>query len=233
VSTVQSTEGQSTEGQSTEGQSTGEGETTAATPPGAPPPEPRSTGRRSGRPRPVFLVIGVVLAVGLAIGLFTGIGTGSKGGPPKAGDQVPSFSLPRLGGGSDVAVPTDGGGRGHPAIVLFFASWCPPCQAEVPMVAKTYRHEQATHSRLAGVALVGVDGSDPTANALAFVHQSGVTFPVGADRNYAVTEGMFAFVNLPDVVYVNGNGTIAAIHVGPITNAAELQAWQRRLLTGG
>ncbi len=228
MSTVQSTEGQSTEGQSTEG-----GETTAAAPPGAPPPEAPPTGRRAGRPRPVFLVIGVVLAVGLAIGLFTGIGTGSKGGTPRAGDQVPSFSLPRLGGGSDVSVPTDGGGNGHPAILLFFASWCGPCQAEVPMVAKTYRHEQATHSRLAGVALVGVAASDPTATALAFVHQSGVTFPVGADRNYTVTEGKFVFTGLPEVVYVNGNGTIAAIHLGPITSAAELQAWQRRLLTGG
>ena len=214
-------------------QSTDEGETTAAAPPGAPPPETPPTGRRPGRPRPVFLVIGIVLAAGLAIGLFTGIGTGSKGGPPKVGDQVPAFSLPRLGGGSDGGVPTDGGGNGHPAIVLFFASWCGPCQAEVPMVAKTYRHEQATHSRLTGVALVGVDGSDPTANALAFVHQSGVTFPVGADRNYALTEGTFAFVGLPEAVYVNGNGTIAAIHRGAITNAAQLATWQRRLLTGG
>ncbi len=233
MSTVQSTEGQSTEGQSTGGQSTGGGETLAAPPPGAPPPETPPTGRRAGRPRPVFLVVGVVLAVGLAVGLFTGIGTGSKGGAPQVGGQVPTFSLPGLGGGADVGVSNDGGGNGHPAILLFFASWCGPCQAEVPMVAKTFHQEQAAHSRLARVALIGVDGSDPTANALAFVHQSGVTFPVGADRSYTVTEGKFAFTGLPEVVYVNGNGTIAAIHEGPVTSVAELQSWQRRLLNGG
>ena len=89
---------------------------------------------------------------------------------------------------------------------------------------------QRAGGRTPAVALGGVDGSDPTANALAFVHTQGVTFPVGADRDYAVTQGRFAFAGLPEAVMVRGDGTIAHITYGPLS-AADLRTWERRLTT--
>lgn len=192
---------------------------------------PARTGRRA---RPIFLLVGVVLAAALGVGLFTTVGTGGPGGGrPVAGDAVPSFTLSRVGGGGTVGVPADGGGNGKPAILLFYASWCTPCQAEVPAIAATYRHQQAHHSRLATtVALLGVVGSDPTPTAVAFDRRSGVTFPSGADKNYTVTEGLFYFSGLPETVFVSGTGTIAAEHYGPISTT-QFVRWQRRLLHGG
>lgn len=204
------------------------------TSPGTEPGGGGDHGRLGGRrPRPVFLLVGVVLAVGLGIGLFTGVGTHrGSGGRPVTGSAVPRFSLPRLGGGGRVGVPADGGGDGHPAVIVFFASWCGPCQKELPGLAGTYRREQETGSRLARVAMIGVDGNDPAGKALAFVHRSGVTFPVGADRTYTVTEGLFYFTSLPESVFVEGDGTIAGIHYGGLTRS-ELVDWQRRLLATG
>ena len=197
-----------------------------------PPLDPPST-PKGRRPRPIFLLVGVVLAVALGIGLFTGVGTGNgHGGRPESGDQVPSFSLPRLGAPGTVGVPADGGGGGRPAVLLFFASWCRPCQAEVPRIAATYRHQQQAGSKLAKVALIGVVGSDPTPTALRFLRTSGVTFSSGADRMFTVTEGLFYFTGLPESVFVNGDGTIAAVHYGQIT-ATQFVAWQHRLLSGG
>jgi thiol-disulfide isomerase/thioredoxin len=190
-----------------------------------PPAQPR-------RPRRIFLVVGLVLAVGLAIGLFTGVGTHSSGGRPGAGSAAPTFSVPRLGGGASVGVPIDGGGHGRPAVLLFFASWCVPCQKEIPALAATYRRQQAEHTRLARVALVGVDGDDGTADAKTFVHHAGVTFPVGVDHRYTVTEGLFYFTGLPEAVFVNGDGSIAAIHYGALSSD-QLVRWQQRLLTAG
>jgi thiol-disulfide isomerase/thioredoxin len=177
--------------------------------------------------------MGVILAVALGVGLFTGVGTGKSGGRPVAGDPVPSFSLPQVGGGASVSVPSDGGGNGRPAILLFFASWCRPCQAEVPAIAATYHRQQLRHSRLATtVALIGVVGNDPTATALRFIRRSGVTFPAGADKTYTVTDGLFYFTGLPETVFVSGTGTIAAVHYGALSTATFVR-WQRRLLQGG
>lgn len=198
--------------------------------PGTPAPPPRSGTER--RPRLVFLLVGVVLAAALAIGLFTGIGAHTGPARPHVGSTVPSFSLPAVGRKGKVGIPADGGSGGHPAVLLFFASWCAPCKAEVPALAATYRKEQQEHSPLARVALVGIDGSDPTADALAFLRAAGVSFPVAADRTYTVTQGLFEFMDLPDSVVVEGDGTIAAMRVGPLSTSA-LVSWQRKLLASG
>ncbi|HUA95465.1 MAG TPA: TlpA disulfide reductase family protein [Acidimicrobiales bacterium] len=177
----------------------------------------------------LFLGIGIVVAALLGVGLFTSRGSGN-GGHPQAGDAVPTFSLASLEGGDSVGVPANGGGNGTPAVLLFFASWCVPCQAEIPQIAHLYSQERDGRSRLAAVRVVGVDGSDPPASALAFVQRSGVSFPVGRDSDYSVTNGKFGFTGLPEAVFVRADGTIAGIHYGAIT-PEQFTAWQRKLLT--
>ena len=92
-----------------------------------PPPVPSARG--------LFLLVGLVLAAALGVGLFTGVGVRHQqtGVTRPSGDPAPSFSLAALG---RVAArsghrPT-AGATGHPAVLLFFASWCPPCQTEIP-----------------------------------------------------------------------------------------------------
>jgi cytochrome c biogenesis protein CcmG, thiol:disulfide interchange protein DsbE len=180
------------------------------------PPLPR-------RPRLGFLVAGVMVAVVLGIGLFSSLGT-PKSVVPVVGQAAPSFTLGRLGGGARIAVPADGGGGGKPVVLVFFASWCAPCQTEIPNIAAVYRHQPAAGR----VRIIGIDGNDPTSKALAFVHRSGVTFPVAVDSQYSVTNGLYYFTGDPDAVFVNGDGTIAHIVRGPVTRT-ELVSWERRI----
>jgi hypothetical protein len=99
-------------------------------------------------------------------------------------------------------------------------------------VAATVRHERATHSPLARVAVIGVDENDTAADGRPFVRSAGVTFPVGVDRTFDATGGRLGLTGLPDAVFVNGNGTIAAVHQGAVSTSLLMQ-WQQRLLSGG
>jgi cytochrome c biogenesis protein CcmG/thiol:disulfide interchange protein DsbE len=184
---------------------------------------PDGAGAAPPRPRIVFLLIGLVVAVGLGVGLFTSIGT-PKAAVPAAGSPAPSFSLASLTGGGPVGTPASGGGNGRPAVLVFFASWCGPCHAEMPALARAYR-DQTPSGR---VAVIGVDGMDPVHSALAFVRASGVSFPVAKDPDYRVTEGLYGFDGDPDAVFVKADGTIARIVHGPIT-APQLLTWERDL----
>lgn len=184
------------------------------------------------RRRLVFLGIGAAIAVVLGVGLFTQVGSSkASAGVPRAGDPVPAFSLPALLGGRSVGVPADGGGKGHPAILLFYASWCTECHTEMPALSAIVAHEQATKSPLAAVRTIGIDGLDPHADAVAYVRRIGATFPIGADTDDAVVSGKFGFTGLPESVFVNGHGTIQAIHYGPLSTSAFL-SWQKRLSRG-
>jgi thiol-disulfide isomerase/thioredoxin len=187
------------------------------------PPAPTAADGRPQRPRIIFLVIGLVAAAALGVGLFTSLGTGPHG-PPGVGSGAPTFSLPSLEGHGAVGTPADGGGGGRPAVLVFFASWCAPCRTEIPAIANAYRDQAGGHR----VTVIGIDGMDPTGDARAFVRKSGVTFPVAADADYRVTEGLYYFDGDPDTVFINGNGTIARIVRGPVT-ASELVSWEREL----
>jgi peroxiredoxin len=167
----------------------------------------------------IWGLIGLVLvAVGTA-SLLMGRHTSSSGQSQgtatiKVGDRVPAFGLANLDGKGIVAVPKDGGGDGKPLVLVFFASWCGPCQREMPGLAKAVAEGKAGDA-----AVIGIDGQDTTAAARAFVASTGVTFPVGRDPDYAVTSGKFGFFGLPETVFVNGKGIVTSVHRGPTTPA--------------
>jgi cytochrome c biogenesis protein CcmG, thiol:disulfide interchange protein DsbE len=127
-----------------------------------------------------------------------------------ANPAAPTFSFPVLGrSGQQVSLADY---AGQPLIVNFFASWCPPCKQETPLLARFYRSE---HGK---IALVGLDENDVLSSALTFTRANGVTYPVGWDpqSTAALAYGVDA---LPQTFFLNARHRIVDRLFGAVTLA--------------
>ena len=201
-------------------------------PPSAAPPPAPPTQTRPRRLR-AFL-IGVVLAGVLAVFLFVVLGTTSStgtgtGGVVPVGSTAPNFRLPSVTTGLPVVLDDLGVHRHHPVVLNFFASWCVPCQKETPLFGATASAEQAKGSV---IQFVGVDAQDPPSNAIPFINQSGVTYPVGQDADLRVTASVYGLNAEPNTFFIDESGTVVGHIIGPVSKA-ELDAWIHRLTGAG
>ncbi len=126
------------------------------------------------------------------------------------GQRIKGFTSPGLFGGT-VSAPWS---SGHPSVLIFFASWCGPCQGEMPKVAAWVR----TH-HLGDVRVLGVDANDQQGAARRFVTQDKVGFPVAFDASGNLTAGLFQFQTLPETVFLTRTGRVLSVHFGPIASA--------------
>ncbi len=97
---------------------------------------------------------------------------------------------------------------GDVTLVNFFASWCPPCRAEHPLLQNLAD---------AGVTVLGVNYRDEPDRAQAFLEDLGDPYAaIGADPRARL--GLdWGVVGLPETFVVDGNGNIVMRHAGPLT----------------
>jgi thiol-disulfide isomerase/thioredoxin len=160
----------------------------------------------------ISIGIGVVLAIALiaVVSALTGGNVTSGNGLPTSklvGQHVKAFTLDGLDGG----VVKSPWSEGHASVLVFFASYCGPCKAEMPKIAKYIR----THSP-SPIDVVAVDAIDERSAAQAMIRKDDVTFPVAFDPNGVVTTNIFGFKDVPESVFVSAKGVVKRVYLGAI-----------------
>ena len=94
--------------------------------------------------------------------------------------------------------------KGKAVVVNFWASWCVPCADEAPVMEQAWQTYQSKN-----VVFVGVVYQDTQQNALDFVQQYNVTYPVGPDPNGAISIA-YGVTGVPETVFINPKGIIVS-----------------------
>jgi peroxiredoxin len=144
---------------------------------------------------------------------------------PREGFSAPDFTLDLLGGGqlalSDL--------RGKVVMVNLWASWCPPCRAEMPTIEKVYQAFQAQ-----GLVVLGVNTTfqDSESDVAAFVEEFGLTFPIPLDREGGVSQ-RYQMRGLPSTFFIDRQGIIRTVVIGGPMSEAVIQSKVEELLRQG
>lgn len=111
--------------------------------------------------------------------------------------------------------------RGKVVVINVYASWCPPCRAEMPTVV-----ELAEHADPAQVSYLGVNIRDNDSAARAFGENFDVGFPSFADPSSSVLLALsdkLGPYSLPSTVVLDRQGRVAALVLGKIPGAVTMQ----------
>ena len=139
---------------------------------------------------------------------------------PQAGFAAPDFTLQTPDGQtlslSDL--------RGQAVLLNFWATWCPPCRAEMPAIQQVYQKY-----RDRGFTVLAVDVQETDAQVAAFVQEQGLTFPILMDRDGAVSAA-YQVKAMPSTFFIDRDGIIRQVTLGGPMAAAFIESQVTRLL---
>jgi cytochrome c biogenesis protein CcmG/thiol:disulfide interchange protein DsbE len=179
------------------------------------------------------LITLAALALVVLIALGARQAADRAGGPAPAALTLAEVSKPIAGAPPELAalhrqvnVLRDGGVeafdtqlralRGHPVVVNFWASWCGPCQRELP----SFQREAV--KRGATVAFLGVNSGDDRDGARKLAARFPMPYPSFSDPRDTIVAGRFHARGLPVTVFYDARGKLAIVRQGELSTQRAL-----------
>ena len=123
-------------------------------------------------------------------------------------EQAADFTLEMLDG--KMASLSDY--RGQKVVLNFWATWCPPCKAEVPHLQNFYEENENSDVQLLAVNLTASDSMSDVEN---FVDGYGITFPVLLDIDGEVGQ-QYEVITIPTTYFLDEEGNIVEKYIGAL-----------------
>ena len=160
----------------------------------------------------MVMMLAVILASGSVIS-----GCSSDSAPPpvvQIGSPAPDFQLQRLDG-QPVSLSSL---QGRPVMLNFWATWCGPCQMEIPFLQEAFEDEEWTEL---GLVILAVNLGEAPATVKKFMEDNGLNFPVLLDTDTSVA-GIYNVSGIPTTFFIDRNGIIKDKKMGPFPSKADL-----------
>ena len=148
---------------------------------------------------------------------------GRGGAAVAQGAQAPDFSVPGLDG-ADVRLSSF---AGRPVWINVWASWCPPCRAELPDIAALYQ-ELSGRGASSSIAVMLVSVGESVDDVRKFVERTRFPLPVLVDPEYRMTE-FYRVSGLPTHFFVGADGSLRDFAIGGLKPRA-MRARVERLI---
>ena len=141
-------------------------------------------------------------AVALAMGVVIFMAIQWLQPKPQIPNTAPDFSLTTVDG-DPISLSAL---RGRTVVINFWASWCGPCQQEVPAFNRFHK----AHPEIPIIGLAVDSGNSSKVRKTA--QQWGISYPVAVANNEL--QRTYDISTLPTTIVVGPDGTVADIHVG-------------------
>ena len=131
----------------------------------------------------------------------------TDGQRPREGEPAPDFTL-LSAEGERVALSDF---RGKTVVLNFWATWCPPCRAEMPELQAVWEERGEGED----LVVLAVDVGERADEVMAFVENFGLTFPVALDVDGSVADH-YGLPGLPSTFFIDAEGVLRSQVLGPV-----------------